>query len=50
MSRMKETTFTLRLTPEEKEQAQQKAGDVPLSVIVRRLIQMWLNGEIEIKI
>lgn len=43
-------TATAKLSIEEKEQAQQKAGDIPLSVIVRRLIQMWLEGEIEIKI
>ena len=47
---MKDTPFTVRLTKEEKEQAVKKAGDIPLSLIVRKLIQMWINGEIEIKI
>lgn len=32
------------------ERAQQKAGLTPLSAIIRRLIKMWLDGEIEIKI
>ena len=50
MPAMKDTTITLRITESEKEQAQQKAGDFPLSLIVRKLIQMWLSGEIEIKI
>lgn len=30
-------------------QAMKKAGLTPLSSIVRLLIQMWLDGEIEIK-
>lgn len=50
MSYMKQTTFTFRLTDDEKKQGQEKAGDIPLSVIIRKLFQMWLNGEIEIKI
>ena len=50
MSHMKETTFTFRLTEEEKKQGMAKSGDIPLSVIIRKLFQMWLNGEIEIKI
>lgn len=50
LSDMKDTPFTVRLTKEEKEQAVKKAGDIPLSLIVRKLIQMWINGEIEIKI
>ena len=50
MSHMKETTFTFRLTEEEKKQGMAKSGDIPLSVIIRELFQMWLNGEIEIKI
>jgi hypothetical protein len=46
----KDEAVRVRITTEQKQAAQQKAGDVPLSFIIRTLIRMWLNGEIEIKI
>jgi predicted CopG family antitoxin len=30
------------------EQAQKKAGMIPMSAIIRRLIAKWLKGEIEL--
>lgn len=29
--------------------AKKKAGIIPLSVVIRQLVQMWVNGDIEIK-
>jgi len=31
------------------DQAKAKAGLTPLSAIIRKLVQMWLSGEIEVK-
>ena len=46
----KDEAIRVRISTEEKQQAQQKAGDVSLSFIIRTLLRMWLSGEIEIKI
>lgn len=40
--------YTFRLPPTLLDEAKQKAGMIPLSKIIRRLIEKWLNGEIRI--
>lgn len=41
--------FTMRMPPSLISQAQDKAGLVPLSVVIRTLIEKWLKGEITIE-
>ncbi len=45
----KEERLTTRLPSSLLERAREKAGKIPLSRIVRRLLEMWLSGETEIK-
>jgi hypothetical protein len=40
--------YTLRIYPSLIERAKEKAGMVPLSTIIRALIEKWLSGEIVI--
>lgn len=40
--------YSIRMTPSLWETAKRKAGFVPLSVVVRMLIEKWLSGEIVI--
>lgn len=47
---MKQITFTFRTTASKIKKAREKAGDIALSVVLRKLLDMWLDGEIEIKI
>lgn len=41
-------SYTFRLPPSLLNEALQKAGMIPFSKIVRRLIEKWLKGEISI--
>lgn len=41
--------FTLRLYPSLIDRAKDKAGIVPLSTVIRLLIEKWVNGEITIE-
>lgn len=43
-------SFGVRIEKEVLEQAKKKAGLVPLSAIIRRLIEMWLRDEIKVDI
>ncbi len=38
--------YSVRMTPSLWETAKRKAGFVPLSVVIRMLIEKWLSGEI----
>lgn len=40
--------YTLRMPPSLWEAAKTKSGIIPLSAIIRRLVEMWLHGEIDI--
>lgn len=42
--------YSVRMTPTLWETAKQKAGFVPLSVVIRILIEKWLSGEIVINL
>lgn len=42
-------SFTFRLPPSLLGQAKKKAGLVNLSVIIRKLVEKWLAGEITIE-
>lgn len=42
-------SFTIRMTEDMMEQLKEKAGLVQVSTIIRKLIEMYINGEIEIK-
>lgn len=37
--------FTMRMQPSLLERAKSKAGLIPLSTVIRLLIEKWLNGE-----
>lgn len=39
----------VRFKPSTWEAAREKAGITPLSAIIRRLVKLWLAGEIEVK-
>jgi hypothetical protein len=39
-------SFTFRLKPALIEQLRVKAGNIPLSVIIRRLLEKYIRGEI----
>lgn len=41
--------YTLRIYPSLLERAKMKAGLIPLSAIIRILIEKWLKGEISIE-
>jgi hypothetical protein len=45
----KMTSFTMRVRPSLLDRAREKAGLVPLSTVIRLLIEKWLNGEIIIE-
>lgn len=38
--------FTFRMKPTLLEQLKAKAGDIPVSVIIRRLIEKYIRGEV----
>lgn len=42
-------SFTMRMPPSLVKQAQDRAGLIPLSAVIRTLIEMWLRGEIDLK-
>jgi hypothetical protein len=42
------SSFTIRAPKDLISQAKAKAGYIPLSVILRKLIEKWVNGEIEL--
>ena len=42
-------SFNLRMPPSLVQSARDKAGLIPLSKVIRTLIEMWLRGEIELK-
>lgn len=42
-------SFTMRMPPSLIEKAQDRAGLIPLSAVIRTLIEMWLRGEIDLK-
>jgi hypothetical protein len=42
-------SFTMRMPPSLIEAAQERAGLIPLSVVIRTLVEMWLRGEIDLK-
>ena len=39
-------TFSFRLKPTLIEQLRAKAGDIPISVVIRRLIEKYIRGEV----
>lgn len=39
-------SFTFRLPPSLIEQFKEKAGSIPLSVVIRRLIEKYIRGEV----
>lgn len=39
-------SFTFRLPPSLIEQFKDKAGSIPISVIIRRLIEKYIKGEV----
>jgi hypothetical protein len=39
-------SFTFRLPPSLIEQLRDKAGSIPLSVVIRRLIEKYIKGEV----
>lgn len=39
-------SFTFRLKPELFSRLKEKAGDIPISVIIRRLIEKYIRGEV----
>lgn len=41
-------SFTIRVHSNLIEDAKKLAGWVPLSVVIRRLLRMWINGEIKL--
>jgi predicted DNA binding CopG/RHH family protein len=45
----KKEKITVRFSTTLLERAKQKADKIPLSRIIRILLDMWLNGEIKIK-
>lgn len=42
-------SFTMRMPPSLIIEAQEKAGMIPLSKIIRRLVEKWLKGEITVE-
>jgi hypothetical protein len=44
---MKSVTF--RLSPKKKEEVEKRAGLIRPSEIYRRLVEMWLSGEVKIE-
>lgn len=40
--------YSVRMPPSLWEAAMNKSGMIPLSVIIRRLVEMWIKGEIKI--
>lgn len=44
--REKMMSFTFRIAPSLIEQLKDKAGSIPVSVVIRRLIEKYLKGEI----
>lgn len=42
-------SFNLRMPPSLVKSAKDKAGLIPLSAVIRTLIEMWLRGEIDLK-
>ncbi len=52
MSETKEQTITLRVMESMKQRAQAKAAEsgVTLSLVLFKLLKMWLDGEVEITI
>lgn len=41
-------SFTIRVHSDLIEKAKEQAGWVPLSEVIRRLLKMWVNGEIKL--
>ena len=44
----KNSTFLIRLPPDLLEQAREKAGLIPLARVIRRLLEKWINDEIDL--
>lgn len=44
------SSFTMRVPKETINQAKDKAGYIPLSVILRKLLEKWIKGEIELNL
>lgn len=42
------SSFTIRAPKSLIAQAKEKAGYIPLSVILRKLLEKWINGDIEL--
>lgn len=42
-------SFNLRMPPSLLSRAKDRAGLIPLSAVIRTLLEMWLRGEIELK-
>ena len=42
------SSFTIRASKSLITQAKEKAGYIPLSVILRKLLEKWINGDIEL--
>ena len=40
--------YSLRMPPSLWAAAKEKAGMIPLSAIIRKLIEKWLKGEVEV--
>ena len=43
-----DTNYSFRLSSQMLEQVKDKAGFVPISVVIRELLALWLTGEVEI--
>lgn len=42
--------YSIRMTPSLWDMAMQKAGMVPLSAIIRKLLKLWIDGKIDIDV
>lgn len=40
--------YSVRMTPSLWDTAMQKAGMIPLSAIIRKLLKLWIDGKIDI--
>jgi predicted DNA binding CopG/RHH family protein len=48
MKEQETANISLRVTPSLLERVKKKAGMIPLSKIIKRLLEKWVNGEVEL--
>lgn len=42
-------SFTVRMSEDLMERLKERAGLIPVSIVIRKLIEMYVNGEIELR-